>query len=588
MSEPYAAVVARCREWFERSAQAGWLTPFELDRFARLEHGTPADLFADARQRPLVVAFFGGTGVGKSSLLNRLAGAAIARTGVERPTSREVTLYLHESIGLADLPPELPLEHVRVQKHASDTRRDVLWIDSPDIDSAQEENRKLALTWLRHVDLLIYVVSPERYRDDVGWRILQQRGERHGWMFVMNRWDEGDARQRTDFIEMLCAAGFDKPLLFCTSCRPSEPARTTLPTPDEFDNIEAAIRHYLDAHGVRELERLGHRARLLEMRGVLSEVSRRFGDETRWEEAAGAAARHWEHARFALSQGLEWPIRELAGRFAVREGNLVRQAVRTVLSAAAEGVRDQKPSSSAEAPSSAQSPASAGAAAEIDVTQLTQPLWDDWTQDKVAECCDALEVDVRRLDLAARPVCEALDGLRERCGALVLNPVQEHVRLALAQPGTRIQRAMRRVTGFLMAFLPMLSLLWVACNVVRGYYRASTGGGSYLGSDFAVNSVLLVLISWAVPYACDRALRPSLERVALRALRKGLQAGLAQLGDELLQALTTVREQAQAELTEAGAIQKEIAHLALRPMAADEETLTRLLKTPHRASASAS
>ena len=54
----------------------------------------PSDLFSNA-ERPLVVGLFGGTGVGKSSLLNRLADADIARTGVVRPTSMEITVYLH-------------------------------------------------------------------------------------------------------------------------------------------------------------------------------------------------------------------------------------------------------------------------------------------------------------------------------------------------------------------------------------------------------------------------------------------------------------------------------------------------------------
>ena len=583
MSEGYAAVVDRARAWFERAAQAGWLTQFELERFTRLEHHTPGDLFADQQQRPLVVAFFGGTGVGKSSLLNRLAGENIARTGVERPTSRDVTIYVHESIKLADLPPELPLEHVRIQKHGRADGRDVLWIDAPDIDSAAEENRKLALAWLPHVDLLIYVVSPERYRDDVGWRVLQQRGERHGWMFVLNRWDEGDARQKNDFVTMLQAAGFEQPLLFSTSCLTQPVA---LPSPDEFDKIEAAIRSYLDAHGVRELERLGHRARLLEMRGVLTEALRRFGDDTQWTEIAAASERHWQHASFALSQGLEWPIREIAGRFAVREGNVMRQAVRAVMSAAAES-RD----SDRDPPNPAHTPAKTGAqrnpASDLDVVQLTQPLWDDWTQDKVGECLDALEVDVRRLNLAARPIRDALESYREQAGPLTLSYMQEHLRLSMAQPGTRIQRALRRVTGFLMTFLPMLSLLWVAYNVVRGYYHASTGGGSYLGSDFAVNSVLLVLVSWAVPYGCDRALRPSLERAASRALRKGLQAGLKRLDAELRENLAATRDKARAEMAEATEILKQIAHLVLQPVNAKDNTLLRLLKTPRRDAASA-
>ncbi|MFQ5807280.1 MAG: GTPase, partial [Phycisphaerae bacterium] len=325
MSEAFATLVSQTREWFERAHADGWLTDSDLKRLASLEQRTPADLFADAHPRPLVVAFFGGTGVGKSSLLNRLAGEPIARTGVERPTSREVTIYLHESVELATLPPELPVEHVRSARHRADARREVLWIDAPDIDSAHEYNRKLALAWLPHVDLLVYVVSPERYRDDVGWRVLRQRGHKHGWMFVLNRWDEGDASQKQDFGRMLRDAGFNEPLLLCTSCAPMA---SPLPTPDEFDRLETAIRALLAAHGVRELERLGHRARLLEMRDTLNAARRRLGDGERWRRVHAARELHWQRARTDLLQGLEWPIRAAAGRLAIRQRGLLGQVVR--------------------------------------------------------------------------------------------------------------------------------------------------------------------------------------------------------------------------------------------------------------------
>ena len=180
MSEAYKTLITRTHAWFERAHADGWLREADLQRLASVEQRTPADLFTDAQRRPLVVALFGGTGVGKSSLLNRLAGEELARVGVERPTSREVTIYLHESIELASLPPEMPVEHVRVKRHRDDARRDVLWIDAPDIDSARQKNREFALAWLPHVDLVLYTVSPERYRDDVGWRVLDVRDQSLG------------------------------------------------------------------------------------------------------------------------------------------------------------------------------------------------------------------------------------------------------------------------------------------------------------------------------------------------------------------------------------------------------------------------
>ena len=77
MSEPFAAIVARSRKWVGEAHGAGWLEAADVAAVEAVERGTPADLFVDQAARPLVVAFFGGTGVGKSTLLNRLAGAPV-------------------------------------------------------------------------------------------------------------------------------------------------------------------------------------------------------------------------------------------------------------------------------------------------------------------------------------------------------------------------------------------------------------------------------------------------------------------------------------------------------------------------------
>ncbi|RMF70981.1 MAG: GTP-binding protein, partial [Planctomycetota bacterium] len=160
MSVQLEQAFSEASDWFARARAAGWLSETDAAALDRIERAAPGDLFDDYESRPLVVAFFGGTGVGKSSLLNRLAGVDLARTGVERPTSREVTLFAHESVALHRLDDQLPLEHVCVKRHSDTARRDVLWIDMPDIDSTAPENRELALTWFAYIDLVVYVVSP--------------------------------------------------------------------------------------------------------------------------------------------------------------------------------------------------------------------------------------------------------------------------------------------------------------------------------------------------------------------------------------------------------------------------------------------
>ena len=164
----------------------------------------------------------------------------------------------------------------------------------------------------------------------------------------------------------------------------------------------------------------------------------------------------------------------------------------------------------------------------------------------------------------------------------MLRGVQERLRAALARPGTRLQRALRRLTGFLMAALPMLALLWVAYKVVVSYWQASTTDSTYLGTNFAVSSILLIVVAWAVPFVCDRMLRPSLERTALQALRRGVADGLDQLDKRLHEAVAEVARAAQAGRDDANGVGRQIAKLALQPVDSTKAPLSRLLVTPAR------
>jgi putative ribosome biogenesis GTPase RsgA len=60
-------------DWIRQAKQQGWIKA-DIDALQRTL-GPPAAAFQfdGATQRPLIVAFVGGTGVGKSTLLNRLA-----------------------------------------------------------------------------------------------------------------------------------------------------------------------------------------------------------------------------------------------------------------------------------------------------------------------------------------------------------------------------------------------------------------------------------------------------------------------------------------------------------------------------------
>src|SRR4051794_30031076 len=54
-------------------------------------------------EAPLVVAMFGGTGTGKSSLVNALVGRESAQTGRQRPTTTRPVLLIHPETETASL-----------------------------------------------------------------------------------------------------------------------------------------------------------------------------------------------------------------------------------------------------------------------------------------------------------------------------------------------------------------------------------------------------------------------------------------------------------------------------------------------------
>jgi hypothetical protein len=117
-------------------------------------------------EAPLVVATFGGTGTGKSSLVNALVGEECTTTGRERPTTREPVVIAHPRTELELL--GLPLEDLKVVRRDADLLRDIVIIDCPDPDTSETDEAGSNLARLRsllpHCDVLIYVSTQQKYR----------------------------------------------------------------------------------------------------------------------------------------------------------------------------------------------------------------------------------------------------------------------------------------------------------------------------------------------------------------------------------------------------------------------------------------
>jgi hypothetical protein len=521
MQISFEQLLTTARNWAEKARAEGWLTSGDVHALNEVDVRTPAALFEAGTHRPLVTAFFGGTGVGKSTLLNRLAGQAIARSGVERPTSREVSIYLHDSVKIQHLPNNFPVDRVRVAYHHNDQRRQILWIDMPDIDSTEKSNRELVLDWLPHIDVLIYVVSPERYRDDKGWRLLQSHGGEHAWLFVMNQWDRGHPAQIEDFSKLLTKAGFRNPILLRTDSRDIEGERK----PDDFETLQAILQEMADRHVIHQLEMRAETLRFDALREAMHDCLEKLGSRDGYAGLEPNWSGIWLETRNDLMKGLEWPIQEVARAFVTHEASLLRRRIDLTKSPEEKNRSEKAPPESI--------------------------LWDNWAESRHRDALDRLIVEAGERGLAVVPLKARLDRLADRMGHSVLAEGQRSLRMALANPGNALQRFFLKLSGFLTVVLPLIAIGWVSYQVVKGYYESALYHLGYLGTDFAIHSALLIVLSWLLPYFLYRKLKPSAERTAVKGLRDGIGLALDLGGDRVTELLREM-EQARQALMEEG------------------------------------
>jgi GTP-binding protein EngB required for normal cell division len=133
-----------------------------------------------------VVALAGATGSGKSSLFNGLAGLHLSRVGVRRPTTgaAHACVWGTDRAGaLLDwlgVPPSRRFTRESALDGGDEQKlRGLVLLDLPDFDSVEQSHRVEVDRLLSLVDVMVWVLDPQKYADHVVHERYLARFTRH-------------------------------------------------------------------------------------------------------------------------------------------------------------------------------------------------------------------------------------------------------------------------------------------------------------------------------------------------------------------------------------------------------------------------
>lgn len=198
----------------------------------------------------LVVALVGGSGVGKSTFLNALAGDQLAATSEYRPCTSVPTVYQ---------PPGAAFGPEAWNRIYGSALENLIILDTPDSDTIVREHRDMVIAALSQCDLIMLCGSPDKYLDEATWSLLRPLKDERTLVCVETKADMGSESVRAHWLERLKEQGFAIADYFRVSPRRTLDRKLTgrAAGDNEFDfpRLEQFLLHELSEEQVRRIKR---------------------------------------------------------------------------------------------------------------------------------------------------------------------------------------------------------------------------------------------------------------------------------------------------------------------------------------------
>jgi hypothetical protein len=208
-------------------------------------------------EAPLVVATLGGTGTGKSTLVNALVGGEVTQAGRQRPTTRQPILISRD-----DLEPEqlgIPSQSVQVVHRNLPMLRDFVLLDCPDPDTTEDEdapgtNLARLRELLPHCDVLLIATTQQKYRSARVAEELAAAASGARLVFVQTHADTDDDI-RDDWRRILSEDYATGEMFFVDSLAALADARQGVQPRGEFARLVEFLSHQLAGTAAKRIRR---------------------------------------------------------------------------------------------------------------------------------------------------------------------------------------------------------------------------------------------------------------------------------------------------------------------------------------------